>query len=94
MLIPLFARVLLQRDKQEKSGSIYIPPSAQKRMARMACTVLAVGPGCDDSIQEGMRVLLGRFSGDWINEEGEPGEPDVSEFYICQDEDILCEIRA
>ncbi len=94
MLKPLFARVLLKRDKMEKAGSILLPQSAQKRMARMACTVLETGPGCDASIQQGMRVLLGRFSGDWINEEGEPGEPDVSEFYICQDEDILCEIRA
>ena len=90
---PLFARVLLHREKKTKAGSILLPDSAAKRMATLAMDVIAVGPSCDPSIQPGQKVLLGRFAGDWINEAGEPGEPDTAEFYICQDEDVLCTIE-
>lgn len=96
MLEPLFARVLLEREKLVKVGEIFIPDQAQKRNATLKCKVLAVGPSVDDSIKKlvGKWVLLGRHAGDWINEEGDPvAKDDTKEYYICQDEDILAEVR-
>lgn len=93
-LKPLFARVLLQREKFEKSGSIIIPQDQHKRYASLRCTVLAVGPGADDSIEIGDTVLVGQHAGAWINAEGNPaGDNDEKECFICADEDLLCTIE-
>lgn len=89
-LRPLFARVLLAREKFEKVGGIIIPDDAQKRHATTKCNVIATGPTCDESIQIGMSVLIGKYAGDWINVDGKAvALPDDAEFYIVQDEDIL-----
>lgn len=93
MIEPLFARVLLHREKREKIGTIILPENQQKRLSSLKCKVVAKGPGADESIEVGSEVLLGRFAGDWINEDGEPGEPDVAEYYIAQDEDILAVVK-
>jgi co-chaperonin GroES (HSP10) len=94
MLKPLFARVLLRREKFTKSGSILIPGAAQKRMASTKCTVVATGPTADESIKVGSTVLIGRFAGDWLREDGSVVAADAedAEFYICADEDLLCEV--
>lgn len=94
MLKPLFARVLLRRDKLEKVGSILIPNEQQKRYARTRATVIAVGPTADESIKPGMAVLVGQHAGAWINAQGDPaGDTNEEEYFIAQDEDILCEIE-
>lgn len=90
---PLFARVLLEREKKEKQGGIIIPEEAQKRHATLRCKVLAIGPACDPSIVPGITVLIGRHAGDWINIDGKPiAGADDAEFFIAQDEDVLAVI--
>ena len=92
MLKPLFARVLLERVREEKTeGGIIIPDDVQRRHSKNRCTVVAVGPNCDETVQVGQTVVVGRHAGDWTNEEGVPGvpPPEVKEWFICQDEDIL-----
>lgn len=88
---PLFARVLLERPKTEKIGSIHLPAESQKRLALLKCRVVACGPACDENIQPGQQVVIGRHAGDWINADGVPGLPpdDTVEYFIVQDEDIL-----
>lgn len=89
---PLFARVLLERKVRSKVGSIIIPEDRQQALAYTRCKVLDVGPNCDPSVQGliGKHVLIGKYAGDWINANGEPGTPsDVELYYICQDEDLL-----
>ena len=91
---PLFARVLLQRDKVSKIGHIYIPPSGEKRHAAWKCQVIAKGPDADEQIRIGSWVIVGEYAGQWINANGKPvAQPDDAEFYICQDEDILVELQ-
>ena len=90
---PLFARVLLERQKADKIGSIHIPDESQKRMAFTKCKVIAVGPTCEDDIEElvGCDVLIGRHAGDWVNADGVPGIPsdETKEYFIVQEEDLL-----
>lgn len=83
---PLFARVLLERPKVEKVGSIIIPESIQSRHAPAKGTILAVGDTCDESVKAlvNREVLFAKFAGDWIK----IGE---KEYFICMDEDILGE---
>lgn len=92
-LKPLFARVLLKREKFEKAGSILIPTDQQKRYASTRCVVLAKGPEADEQIEVGSTVLIGQHAGAWINAEGKPAGEGEDEFYIAQDEDILCSIE-
>ena len=87
---PLFARVLLWRRKAEKIGSLYLPDEAAKRHASLKCTVLAVGPTADASIEVGDEVLVGRYAGDWLNMEGTPiTKNEEAELFIAADEDLL-----
>lgn len=86
---PLFARVLLERQKAQKIGSIHLPSSASKRHAKATGKVIAVGPTADESIKPGMTVLFGRHAGDWLDTHYGLSEEEEASFYICQDEDIL-----
>lgn len=90
MLQPLFARVLLKREKVDKKGSIYIPESVQERYAGLKCEVLAVGPNADESIKVGDSVIIGKYSGTWVDEDGKV-TPE-GEYYICNDEDLLAKV--
>ena len=93
-LEPLFARVLLQRKKAEKIGSIIIPSEASQRHATLRCIVLAVGPTADKSIQVGDTVLIAQHSGAWISREGKVGAFAADdEWFVTQDEDILAIVR-
>jgi co-chaperonin GroES (HSP10) len=91
---PLFARVLIERELKEAKG-ILLLPTTQKRLASHVGKVLAVGPNADPSILVGARVLLGKYSGTWVDEDGTPmpdgyeEENTKARFFICQDEDIL-----
>lgn len=90
---PLFARVLLERPKLEKKGSIIIPEAAQTRHATLKCKVLAKGPTADESIKVGSYVIIGQHSGAWISAEGAPVPMlEDSDYFIVNDEDILCEV--
>lgn len=92
-LIPLFDRVLLDRPKLEKVGSIIIPDDASKRAATTKCTVLAVGANVDPCIKPGMTVLIGMYAGTWLNADGRAvPKPDDAEFYVVADVDIICEV--
>lgn len=88
MIKPLFARVLLQRERAKKIGNIILPDDAQRKHAFTKARVIAVGPSADDSIEVGAEVLIGRYAGDWLNEDGSPGQTE-DEYFIVQDEDIL-----
>src|SRR3546814_8141608 len=100
-LLPLFARVLRRREKfASRSGSITIPADVAKRNAPPKGTVLAVGKGCSERIKPGRVVIIGQYAGSWINADGlliprDSGEapPDEIELFVCQDEDIIAEVK-
>jgi len=94
-LKPLFARVLLERPTFQSSGSIIIPDQAKQRYATLKCRVIDKGPEADESVGIGSMVLIGRHAGAWFSAAGDPvvdTESDEGVFYICQDEDIICEV--
>lgn len=91
-LKPLFGRVLLERKKTEKIGSILLPNSAAERHASLKCRVLALGENADPSVKVGSWVLIGKHAGTWLDENGNPVPNDEARFFIVQDEDILCEV--
>lgn len=93
-LKPLFARVLLQREKNEKTaGGIILPGDSAKKYSSTKCRVLEKGPNADESIEVGREYLIGTYAGTWINADGKPvTDPDEVEFYLVQDEDLLCEV--
>lgn len=93
MLKPLFARVLLEREKAAMIGNIVIPDEVRARHSGLKCRVLAVGPNADDQINVGSWVLIGQHAGAWLDENGAPvATADDAKLYIVQDEDILCEV--
>lgn len=81
---PLFARVLLKRDKIDKIGSIILPSSAVDKMSPEEGIVVAVGHTVDDEVRElvGKKVMFAKYSGAWIKIQEE-------EYFICQEEDLL-----
>jgi co-chaperonin GroES (HSP10) len=91
MLVPLFARVLLKRESL-KSKNVILTADVAAKYASYKCEVLAVGPNCDESIKVGDTVIIGKYSGVWLDENGRP--EDGGEYYICVDEDILCKVEA
>lgn len=80
---PLFARVLLEREKIKTTG-IIIPESVEKRNMPEKGIVLKVGPTADDSVKAlvGKSVYFAKFAGAWLK----VGDRDI---YVCQDEDLL-----
>lgn len=87
---PLFARVLIKREVQEKSAGGIILPDA-KRHAKLTGKVVAVGPTTDESIQPGMQVVFGAHAGKWLDASYDmtTNAKDDAPYFICQDEDIL-----
>lgn len=87
MLTPVWARVLVEREKLQSKG-IIIPESAEKRNAPAKGRVIAVGAECEPWVKDlkGCEILFGRHAGDWIKD----GEREI---YILQEEDILAVIR-
>lgn len=87
---PIFARVLIKREINEKTaGGIYIPNA--KRHASSEGTIVALGETAAEVLKIGQRVLFGKHSGTWIdptNKEGDEGT-----LFVCQDEDILAIIK-
>ena len=89
---PLFSRVLLKREKADKIGSIYVPDESKDRQSTTKCLVVDKGPNAADQITVGSWVLIGKYAGDWIDSDGK-AVPD-GEYFIVQDEDILCELES
>jgi co-chaperonin GroES (HSP10) len=83
---PLFARVVVAREKLKTSTSIIILEDSAKKHSLAQGRVVAVGPTADESIQVGDLVRWGNFAGDWISFGDD-------EYYILQDEDILVKIK-
>lgn len=90
MLQPMFARVLLKRERLEKKGSIVIPEEYKERYASLKCQVLAKGPTADESVEVGSFVIIGKYAGTWLDENG--NMIPEGEYYICADEDILAKV--
>jgi len=92
-LEPLFARVLLERERPEKLGSIIIPGDAQRRNAPARGRVIAKGPNADKSIEVGSTYIFGQHAGAWINARGMAvPNPDDAELYVTADEDIIAKV--
>ena len=81
---PLFARVLLKREKIEKVGSIILPDSVGDRFSPEKGVVIALGHTCDEALSDmiGKTVMFAKYSGAWIKIHNE-------EYFLCQDEDLL-----
>lgn len=89
-LRPLHDRVVVKRlePKEETHGSIIIPDTAKEKPQE--AEVIAIGPGKlkDDGgrhpidVQNGDRVLVGKYSGSEIN-------VDNTEYVILREEEIL-----
>jgi len=87
---PLHDRILVRRIEQgeKSSGGIVIPDSAKEKPQEGQ--VVRVGKGkineqgklCPLNVQEGDRILFGKYSGTEINLEGE-------QFVIMREEDVL-----
>lgn len=93
-LRPLFARVLIKRDRL-KSNGIIIPDSVQKRHAPATGIILDVGEACEESVRDlrGKKVLFGLHAGAWVNPDGTAvTSEEEMEFFVCQDEDIIAEV--
>lgn len=99
---PLFARVLIKREIEEKRGSIILPDA--KRHARSEGKVVAVGPTVDENIKVGDHVIFGKHAGAWLDstysqikdQRGVIGvrDNDDGTLFICQDEDVLVKVEA
>lgn len=81
---PLFARVLLKREKVEKVGSIILPDTAANKYNPEEGILVALGHTADEALQDlvGKKVMFAKYSGAWIKIQ------DV-EYFMCQDEDLL-----
>ncbi len=81
---PLFARVLLKRDKVEKIGSIILPADAVGKYNPEKGILIAVGHTVDEIITDliGKTVMFAKYSGAWIKIQED-------EYFMCQEEDLL-----
>ncbi len=81
---PLFARVLLKREKVDKIGSIILPDIASNKYNPEEGILIAIGHTVDESIEQllGKKVMFAKYSGAWIKIHDD-------EYFMCQDEDLL-----
>lgn len=85
---PLFARVLIKREIEEKRGSIILPDA--KRHARSEGVIIAKGSTADESIKVGSKVIFGKHAGAWLDATYTKGaDNDDGTLFICMDEDVL-----
>ncbi len=90
---PLFSRVIIRRELNEKTAGGIIIPDA-KRHSRAEGIVVAIGSNAD-GVAVGDRVMFGKHAGTWLDAtQGQSGENDDGTLFICQDEDILAIIGA
>lgn len=81
---PLFARVLLKREKVEKIGSIILPQEASGKYNPEEGTLVAVGHTVEPEIGAliGQKVMFAKYSGAWLKIKDQ-------EYFMCQEEDLL-----
>ena len=80
-LEPTANRVVIQETREVKIGSIILAESSQTKNA--FAKVIAVGPNTDPSIEVGAKVLIEKYVGTELLDEG-------SEVYsVVTDDDIL-----
>jgi co-chaperonin GroES (HSP10) len=81
---PLFARVLLQREKVQKIGTILLPATTSDRYNPDEGTLIAVGHTVEPEIADyiGKKVMFAKYSGAWIKVKDE-------EYFLCQEDDLL-----
>lgn len=87
---PIFARVLIKREINEKTTGGIIIPNA-KRHAQSEGTIIALGENASEILKVGQKVVFGKHAGAWLdpsNKESEEGT-----LFICADEDILAIIK-
>ncbi len=82
-MIPLFDKVIIERDTLQTKSSIIIPDDAARRNAPATGVIVAVGPDTEQ-VKEGQRVLFGLHAGSFIKDD------DDNDFFVCLDVDILC----
>lgn len=103
---PLFGRVLIKREKldKSKSGLIIVPESAAKRNAPREGIIVALGetagwvqvPEQNEltyirNLNIGDKVMFGTHAGAWVD--ASEGNDDGT-LFICQDQDILSVMEA
>lgn len=81
---PLFARVVLKRERVEKVGSIILPDTVKGKLDPEKGTLVAVGHTCEPELNDlvGKTVLFAKYSGAWV-------KIDDEEYFLCQEEDLL-----
>ncbi len=80
-----FDKILVYRERPEVTkGGIILTDSARDYLKNNIGRVVSVGPSADESLQEGMLVMVGKHSGDWIKL---PGSDE--EIFICLDVDVM-----
>lgn len=81
---PLFARVLLRREKKEKIGSIILPATSIGKYTKEEGILIALGHTADEALKTllNQKVMFAKHSGAWVK----IGE---DEYFMCQDEDLL-----
>lgn len=87
-VIPLFDKVIIEREQANKIGNIHIPESASKYMSLNLGRVAAIGPSADKSLEVGSLVLFGKNAGDWQKLPGSERE-----IFVCLDVDIWAVIK-
>ncbi len=86
---PLFGRVIIRREIEEKRGSIILPDA--KRHARCEGIIVAVGPTAE-YLKTGDHVIFGRHSGTWLDGTY-TDKSDDGTLFLCKDEDVLATIE-
>lgn len=99
-VVPMFDRVLIKREKFAKTNSLLIiPKKVEKNNAPSRGIVVSVGPTAGtydrngnkvESVTVGMKVIFAKHAGVEVTL-GE--DEDTVEYWLVQDEDILCKIE-
>lgn len=81
---PLFARVLMKRERKDKVGSIILPETAIGKYSKEEGILVAIGHTADESLRDliGQKMMFAKHSGAWVK----IGD---DQYFMCQDEDLL-----
>lgn len=104
---PKFARVIVEREVNQKVGSIILPDA--KKHAPCTGKIVALGETAgittsydDDgndiilkTLKIGDKVIFGRHSGAWLDASYSSNgqQNDDGKYFICQDQDILAVVE-
>lgn len=90
---PLFGRVIIKREIEQKKGSIIVPTHIAKRHSRSEGVVIAIGDQVE-GVKVGDAVIFGKHAGTWLDSTySDKGENEDGTLFMCQDEDILAVIN-